>query len=188
MGHIHRSHRRLPTCTYSHPVSKVPQVSFPRCHLPVHQPTLRASNSPPHFHRYSQGSKTDSLTIRNQAPPIPGRLVNPCPLKTGMHGADPKTAKAGEGFGLYSKPQEVRPHTFTDVRLPRIPFLLDLALVKPMQDRWTKLQEMFHRLSMKSVISARTLMSTIGLLASMEKTIKLGRMHMRSFQWHLKTH
>ena len=65
-------------------------------------------------------------------------------------------------------------------------FSLDLALVKPTQDWWTKLQ-MFHRLSLKSVISARTLMSTIGLLASTEKTVKLGRMHMRPFQWHLKT-
>ena len=41
-------------------------------------------------------------------------------------------------------------------------FLLDLALVKPTQDKWTKLQEMFHCLSLKYVISARTLMSTIG--------------------------
>ena len=88
----------------------------------IHQPTFWASNSPPHFHQYSQGSKTDSLTIRNQAPPVPGRLVNPCPLKTNMHGSDSKTTKAGEGFGLYSQPQEVRPHTFTEVRLPRIPF------------------------------------------------------------------
>ena len=31
-------------------------------------------------------------------------------------------------------------------------------------------------------------MSTIGLLASTEKTVKLGRIHMRPFQWHLKTH
>ena len=31
-------------------------------------------------------------------------------------------------------------------------------------------------------------MSTIGLLASTEKTVKLGRMHRRPFQWHLKTH
>ena len=43
-------------------------------------------------------------------------------------------------------------------------FLLDMALVKPTPDRLTKLQ-IFHRLSLKSVISARTLMSTIGLLA-----------------------
>ena len=67
-------------------------------------------------------------------------------------------------------------------------FLLDLALVKPTQDRWTKIQ-MFHHLSIKSVISdIRTLMSTIGLLAAMEKTVKLGRMHIRPFRWHLKTH
>ena len=62
-------------------------------------------------------------------------------------------------------------------------FLLDLALVKLTQDRGTKLQDMS-----RSVISARTLMSTIGLLASKEKTVKLGRMHMRPFQWHPKTH
>ena len=43
------SHRHLPTRTYSHPVSNIPQVSFQRHHLPVHQPPIRASNSPPSF-------------------------------------------------------------------------------------------------------------------------------------------
>ena len=122
MGHIYRPHRHLPTCSYSHPVSEIPQISFQGRHLPVHQPTLWASNSPPHFHQYSQRSKTDSITIRNQTSPVPGRLVDLCPLKTGMHGADTKTNKAGEGFGLYSKPQEVRTQTITEVRLPGLPF------------------------------------------------------------------
>ena len=117
MGHIYRSHRCLHTRTYSHPVLEVPQFSFQRRHLPVHQPTLRASNSPSHFHQYSQGSKTDSFAIRNQTPPIPGRLVDLCPLQTEMHGSDTKTTKAGEGFGLYSKPQEVRTQTIAEVRL-----------------------------------------------------------------------
>ena len=70
------------------------------------------------------------------------------------------------------------------MNLKKSELVLDLALIKPTQDRWMKLQEMFCRLSSKSVISARTLMSTIGLLASMEKTVKLGRIHMRPFQWH----
>ena len=56
--------------------------------------------------------------------------------------------------------------------------LLDLALVKAAQDRWTKLQEIFYRLSLKSAISARTLMST-GLLALTKNTVKLDRIHMR---------
>ena len=87
------------------------------------------------------------------------------------------------GFIINLKKSELKPSQRFD--LLGYHFLLDLALVKSMQDRWTKLQEMFHRLSMKSVISA---MSTIGLLASTEKTVKLGRMHMRPYQWHLKTH
>ena len=115
MGHIHRSHRRLPTHTYSHPVSEIPQVSFQRHHLPVHQPPIRARNSPTHFHQYSQRGKTESFAIRNQTPPIPGRLVDPCPLKTTMHGSNTKTTKASEGFELYSKPQEVRTQTISEV-------------------------------------------------------------------------
>ena len=67
-------------------------------------------------------------------------------------------------------------------------FLLDQGLVRPTSDRWNKIQISFNRISKKSVISARTLMSTIGLLASTEKTVKLGRIRMRPFQWHLKTH
>ena len=67
-------------------------------------------------------------------------------------------------------------------------FLLDQGLVRPTNDRCNKIQMSFNRISKKSVISARTLMSTIGLLASTEKTVKLGRIHMRPFQWHLKTH
>ena len=121
MGHIHRSHRRLLTRANSHPVSKIPQVSFQRRHLPVHQPPLRASNSPPHFHQYSQRGKTDGFAIRNRTPPIPGRLVDPCPLRTTMHGPNTKSTKAGEGFGLYSKPQEVRTQTISEVRLPGLP-------------------------------------------------------------------
>ena len=35
--------------------------------------------------------------------------------KTSMHGTDSKTTKAGEGFGLYSQPQEVRPLPITEV-------------------------------------------------------------------------
>ena len=44
-----------------------------------------------------------------------------CPLRTTMHGSNTKTTKAGEGFGLYSKPQEVRTQTISEVRLPGLP-------------------------------------------------------------------
>ena len=51
-----------------------------------------------------------------------GGLVDPCPIRTGIHGSDTKISKAGEGFGLYSKPQEVRTQTIPEVRLPGLLF------------------------------------------------------------------
>ena len=65
---------------------------------------------------------------------------------------------------------------------------LDSALVKPAQERWPKLQDLILRLKSKYVLTARCLISLIGLLASMEKMAPEGRLHMRPFQFHLKEH
>ena len=62
--------------------------------------------------------------MRNQNPPIPGQLVDLQPLRTAMHGSDSKTIKAGEGFEFYSKSQEVRTQTISEVRLPGLPFFI----------------------------------------------------------------
>ena len=51
-----------------------------------------------------------------------------------------------------------------------------------------QLQDLILRLKSKLVLIARCLMSLIGLLASMEKTVPEGRLHMRPFQFHLKEH
>ena len=65
---------------------------------------------------------------------------------------------------------------------------LDSALVKPTQERCLKLQDLILRLKSKHVLTARCLMSLIGLLASTEKMVLEGRLHMRPFQFHLKEH
>ena len=65
---------------------------------------------------------------------------------------------------------------------------LDSALVKPTQERWLKLQHLIQRLKSKHVLTARCLMSLVGLLASVEKMVPEGRLHMRPFQFHLKDH
>ena len=65
---------------------------------------------------------------------------------------------------------------------------LDSALVKPTQERWLKLQDLILRLKSKHVLTTRCLMSLIGLLASTEKMVPEGRLHMRPFQFHLKEH
>ena len=67
-------------------------------------------------------------------------------------------------------------------------YYLDSALVKPTQERWLKLKDLILRFKSKHVLTARCLMSLIGLLASMEKMVPEGRLHMRPFQFHLKEH
>ena len=52
---------------------------------------------------------------------------------------------------------------------------LDSALVKPIQERWLKLQDLILRLKSKHVLTARCLMSLIGLLSSMEKMVPEGK-------------
>ena len=65
---------------------------------------------------------------------------------------------------------------------------LEAALVKPTQERWLKLQDLILRLKSKHVLTARCLMSLTGLLASMEKMVPEGCLHMRPFEFHLKVH
>ena len=65
---------------------------------------------------------------------------------------------------------------------------LDSALVRPTQERRLKLQDLILRLKSKHVLTARCLMSLIGLLASSEKMVPEGRLHMRPFQFHLQEH
>ena len=65
---------------------------------------------------------------------------------------------------------------------------LDSALIKPTQERWVKLQDLLLRLKSEHVLTARCLMSQIGLLASTEKMVPKGHLHSRPFQFHLKEH
>ena len=71
MGHLHRSHRRLPTYTYPPSVAKIPQVLPQKLHLPVYQPPFRPDHGPIDFHQHGRGSvliasdNTSMVSYRN---------------------------------------------------------------------------------------------------------------------------
>ena len=67
-------------------------------------------------------------------------------------------------------------------------FDLEKGTVSPTQKKWEKLTEAISQLQNTIATTPRHLMSFIGILASLEKTVPMGRLHMRPFQWHLKTH
>ena len=60
--------------------------------------------------------------------------------------------------------------------------------VFPTEKKLKILEKAVQDMEVVSQSSPRLLMSLIGVLASLEKTIPMGRLHMRPFQWYLKTH
>ena len=59
---------------------------------------------------------------------------------------------------------------------------------KPHSREMAQNQDLILPLKSKHVLTATCLMSLIGLLASTEKMVPEGRLHMRPFQFHLKEH
>ena len=60
--------------------------------------------------------------------------------------------------------------------------------VFPTEKKLKILEKAVQDMEVVSQTTPRSLMSLIGVLASLEKTIPMGRLHMRPFQWYLKTH
>ena len=68
-------------------------------------------------------------------------------------------------------------------------YRFDLAKgeVSPTEKKWQILTKAIEQLHNSLTTTPRELMSFIGVLASLEKTVPMGRLHMRPFQWYLKT-
>ena len=75
----------------------------------------------------------------------------------------------------------------TDLRFCRLP-VRPQDWVRPTPDRWQSLQDKILEILSLPACPVRQFMSLIGLLTATEKQVHLGRLHMRSIQWHLKSH
>ena len=60
--------------------------------------------------------------------------------------------------------------------------------VFPTEKKLKIVEKAVQDMEVVSQSTTRLLMYLIGVLASLEKTIPMGRLHMRPFQWYLKTH
>ena len=85
-----------------------------------------------------------------------------------------------------TKKTELKPTQVFFVRGLRIPSRFSPR--KTHSREMAQLQDLILRLKSKVFLTARCLMSLIGLLASTEKTVPEGRLHLRPFQFHLKEH
>ena len=67
-------------------------------------------------------------------------------------------------------------------------FDLELGKVFPTQKKLEKLKVVIQNMELSPTTTPRQLMSLIGIMASIEKTVPMGRLHMRPLQWYLRTH
>ena len=123
---------------------------------------------------------------RGLTSPIPGRLPDQSQEEALVNTQAVEDPTQSLGWIINQEKSELNPtQVFSFVGYE---YHLDSALVKPTQERWLKLQDLILRLKSKHVLTARCLMSLIGLLASMEKMVPEGGLHMRPFRFHLEEH
>ena len=190
MGIVDRFVGRLPSHPHPSKLKEIPKVLLQVSGVPVHLPPIRTSHSPPGLYNDCKGSETNGPLKRTQNSPIPGRLADQIPVSGGSPSEHSDGGRPNPVLGVDNKSKkkksELKP---TQVSLfVGYEYHLDSALVKPTQERWLKLQDLILLLKSKRVLTARCLMSLIGLLASTEKMVPEGLLHMRPFQFHLKEH
>ena len=188
MGIVDRFVGRLPTHPHPSKLKEIPKVLLQVSGVPVHLPPIRTSHSPQVF---TMIVKEVKLMALSRGLRIHQYLDDWLTRSQSQEEAQVNTQAVVDltqslGWIINRKKSELKPtQVFSFVGYE---YHLDSALVKPTQERWLKLQDLILLLKSKCVVTARCLMSLIGLLASTKKMVPEGRLHMRPFQFNLKEH
>ena len=187
MGIIDRSVGRLPAHPHPPKLKEIPKVLPQVTGVPIYLPPFRTSHSPQGLYHDRKGSEANSPLQRTQTSPITGRLADQVPVSGGSSSEYSGSGRPQSlGWIINQEKSEMKPtQVFSFVGYE---YHLDSSLVKPTQERWLKLQDLILCLRSKHILTARCLMSLMGLFASTEKMVPEGCLHMRPFQFHLKEH
>ena len=154
----------------------------------VQSTAIRVGYCTPRVHVDCKRSKTRSSVPRNSSSPISGRLVVKSKYQTPVSAPHKRTLPCGARTRLCDKLRKIRARTYTKIDFLGYHFDLIQGKVFPIEKKLKILEKSVQDMKIASQTTPRLLMSLIGVLASLEKTIPMGRLHMRPFQWYLKTH
>ena len=161
MGIVDRPIRRLPSHPHPSKLKEIPKVLPQVTGIPVHIPPFQTSHSPPGL--YNDCTESEANGPRQTHQYLDDWLIRPQSQEEAQVNTQAVVDLTQSlGWIINQEKSELKP-----------------ALVKPTQERWLKLQHLILH-----VLTARCLMSLIGLLASLEKMV----LHTRPFQFHLNEH
>ena len=192
MGIVDRPIRGLPSHPHPPKLKEIPKVLPQVAGVPAHLSSIWPGHSPSGLYNDCKGSEANGPHEGTQTSPIPGRLTDQVPV-SGSEYLELVSPSEHSGSDLTQslmwiinqQKSELKPtQVFSSVGYE---YHLDSALVKLTREM-AHTQDLILRLKSKYVLTARCLMSLIGLLASMKKMVPERCLHMRSFQFHLKEH
>ena len=164
MGSIDRPIGCLPSHPHPPKLKEVSQILPHVSGVPVHLPSFRTGHSAPGLYNVRKGSQAHGPLQRTQTSPIPGRLADQVPVSGGSPSEHTGSGRSNSVLGVDHKPGKIRTESYPGVFIRRL------------------------RVPPGFSPTARCLRSLIGLLASTEKMVPEGRLHMRPFQFHLHEH
>ena len=187
MGFVDRSVRRLPTHPHPPNLKEIPKVLLQGSGVPVHLPPVRAGHSPPGLYNNCKGSETNGPLKRTQNSPIPGRLADQVPVSGGSPSEHTDSGRPNPVLGVDNKSGKIRTETYSGV------FVRGLRIPPRFSPCKTHSRDgsnfrIWSYDSSQNVFWLQDVWCLIGLLASTEKMVPEGRLHMRPFQFHLKEH
>ena len=174
MGVVDRPIRRLPSHPHPPKLKEIPKVLPQVANVSVHFSSLRTSHGPSGLYNDCQRGEADGPVKLSRKIRLHQYLDNWLIRAQSQEEAQVNTQTVADlthSLGwINQEKSELKP---TQVFLfVGYEYHQDSALVKPTQERWLKLQDLILRLQSKHVLTARCLMSLIGLLASMEKSFQ----------------
>ena len=184
VGHLDRPHRRLFSCSNSPTISKISEISNKKGGFPISGSPFWCRNSSPRVYSHCERGKTHSSSQEPQNPSISGRLASSVTNKGSMSKRFGKFSEIGPRTRLAHQFSKIGIGSHTNSRFSG----LQRGLVFPTQKKLNRLRVLTVSIRKSLVLTPRKLMSLIGTLASLEKTVPLGRLHMRPFQWYLRSH
>ena len=145
-------------------------------------------NSSPRVYSHCKRGKTHSSSQEPQNPSISGRLASSVTNRGTMSQRFGKFSEIGPRTTLAHQFPKIGVGSHTKSRFSGLSLRSTegSAFSNPKEIRSVKIQTVSIRRSL--VLTPRKLMSLIGTLASLEKTVPLGRLHMRFFQLYLRSH
>ena len=149
-------------------------------------PSLQAGHGPTGLCIDCKRGDADDPYKGNQTSPIPGRLADQSPVSGRSTSEHSDSDRRDPVLKVDNKSGEIRTETYSGVLICGLRILSRFSPCKTHSREMAQTSGFDPTTQVKHVLTARCLMSLIRLLASTAKMVPEGRLHMRSFQFHIK--